>query len=172
MKVWPLFDQPFVTENEVNKALSTAIFADVQAKKNNKSCLTVAEALRNNGSLDLSKYSGKVGESLPKYDSLRLAVGDAPYVADLKFEGWYIDIKKFSEHPRAKVLKINTEKAEKMDGVLRVFTAKDIPGERFTGLIIPDWPLMVKRRNHSLSRRYSGWSSCKTEKRHVKLWTQ
>ena len=31
-----------------------------------------------------------------------------------------------------------------MDGVLRIFTAKDIPAERFTGLIIPDWPLMVR----------------------------
>ena len=31
-----------------------------------------------------------------------------------------------------------------MDGVLRVFTAEDIPAERFTGLIIPDWPLMVR----------------------------
>ena len=52
---------------------------------------------------------------------------------------------KFSDHPRAKVLKINTSVAEKLDGVLRVFTAEDIPGERHTGLIVPDWPLMVKR---------------------------
>ena len=144
MKVWPLFDQPFVTENEVNKALNSNLCRCTGYKKITKSCLTAAEALRNNGSLDLSKYSGKVGESLPKYDSLRLAVGDAPYVADLKFEGMGHGALKFSEHPRAKVLKIHTDKAEKMDGVLRVFTAKDIPGERFTGLIIPDWPLMVK----------------------------
>ena len=52
---------------------------------------------------------------------------------------------KFSEHPRAKVLKIDTADAEKLEGVLRVFTADDIPGERYTGLIVPDWPLMVKR---------------------------
>ena len=30
-----------------------------------------------------------------------------------------------------------------MPGVLRVFTAADIPGERLTGLIVADWPLMV-----------------------------
>ena len=51
---------------------------------------------------------------------------------------------KFSNHPRAKVLKINTSFAEKLDGVLRVFTAEDIPGQRFTGLIVPDWPLMLQ----------------------------
>ncbi len=30
-----------------------------------------------------------------------------------------------------------------MPGVLRVFTAADIPGERLTGLIVADWPLMI-----------------------------
>ncbi|HCB32601.1 MAG TPA: selenium-dependent xanthine dehydrogenase, partial [Deltaproteobacteria bacterium] len=64
---------------------------------------------------------------------------------DLKFEGMVHGALKFSEHPRAKVMKINTSVAEKLDGVLRVFTAEDIPGERHTGLIVPDWPLMVKR---------------------------
>ena len=143
MKVWPLFDQPFVTEKEVNKALNSTLCRCTGYKKITKSCLTAAEALRNNGNLELPNYSGKVGESLPKYDSLRLAVGEAPYVADLKFEGMVHGALKFSEHPRAKVLKINTDKAEKMDGVLQIFTAKDIPGDRFTGLIVPDWPLMV-----------------------------
>ena len=74
-----------------------------------------------------------------------MATGEAPYVADLKFEGMVHGALKFSDHPRAKVLKINTSVAEKLDGVLRVFTAEDIPGKRHTGLIVPDWPLMVKR---------------------------
>ena len=144
MKVWPLFDQPFMTEKDVNKALNSNLCRCTGYKKITKSCLTAAEALRNNGNLELPKFSGKVGESLPKYDSVRLAVGEAPYVADLKFDGMVHGALKFSEHPRAKVLKISTDKAEKMDGVLRVFTAEDIPAQRFTGLIVPDWPLMVK----------------------------
>ena len=73
-----------------------------------------------------------------------MATGEAPYVADLKFEGMVHGALKFSDHPRAKVLKINTSVAEKLDGVLRVFTAEDIPGERHTGLIVPDWPLMLQ----------------------------
>ena len=142
MKVWPLFEQPFMTEKEVNKALNSNLCRCTGYKKITKSCLTAAEALRNNGNLELPKFSGKVGESLPKYDSIRLAVGEAPYVADLKFEGMVHGVLKFSEHPRAKILKISTAKAEKMDGVLRVFTAEDIPAERFTGLIIPDCCLL------------------------------
>ena len=144
MKVWPLLNQGFVTEKEINKALNSNLCRCTGYKKVTKSCLSAAEALRNNAKIELPQSSGKVGESLPKYHSLRLATGEAPYVADLKFEGMVHGALKFSNHPRAKVLKINTSFAEKLDGVLRVFTAEDIPGQRFTGLIVPDWPLMLQ----------------------------
>ena len=123
MKVWPLLNQGFVTEKEINKALNSNLCRCTGYKKVTKSCLSAAEALRNNTKIELPQSSGKVGESLPKYDSLRLATGEAPYVADLKFGGMVHGALKFSEHPRAKVLKIDTGKAEKMEGVLRVFTA-------------------------------------------------
>ena len=48
-----------------------------------------------------------------------------------------------SEHPRAKVLAIHTEAAAAMPGVERIFTARDVPGERGTGLNVPDLPLFV-----------------------------
>jgi selenium-dependent xanthine dehydrogenase len=51
---------------------------------------------------------------------------------------------RFSDHPRAKILSINTDRALEIDGVLRVFTAKDIPGKRHIGLITSDWPIMIK----------------------------
>jgi len=144
MKVWPLLNQGFVTEKEINKALNSNLCRCTGYKKVTKSCLSAAQALRNNTKIVLPQSSGKVGESLPKYDSLRLATGEAPYVADLKFEGMVHGALKFSEHPRAKVLKIDYGAAEKLAGVLRIFTAEDIPGERFTGLIVQDWPMMVK----------------------------
>ena len=50
---------------------------------------------------------------------------------------------KFSDHPRAKVLKIDVTKAETVKGVVRVFTAVDVPGDRHIGLIKQDWPLMI-----------------------------
>ncbi len=50
---------------------------------------------------------------------------------------------KFSDYPRAKVININIEKAEQLKGVVKIFTEKDIPGDKFTGLIVKDWPMMV-----------------------------
>jgi len=143
MKVWPIMNQGFLTEKEVNKALNSNLCRCTGYKKITKSCLSAAEAIRNNSTIKLPKNSGKVGENLPKYDSIRLAKGEAPYVADLKFEGMLHGALKFSDHPRAKILKINSSKAEKLSGVLKVFTAEDIPDQRHTGLIVADWPLMI-----------------------------
>ena len=143
MKVWPILNQGFLTEKEVNKSLNSNLCRCTGYKKITKSCLVAAEAIRNNSKIELPKSSGKVGESLPKYDSIRLAKGEAPYVADLKFEGMLHGALKFSDHPRAKILRIDTSKAEKLSGVLKVFTAKDIPAQRYTGLIVADWPLMI-----------------------------
>jgi CO/xanthine dehydrogenase Mo-binding subunit len=54
---------------------------------------------------------------------------------------------KFSDYPKAKVIKIDVSKAEKHPGVHRVFTAKDIPGEKIVGLILQDWSVMIEEGN-------------------------
>ena len=48
-----------------------------------------------------------------------------------------------TEHPRARILKIHTDEAAAMPGVVRVFTAADVPGNRGTGLNDPDQPVFV-----------------------------
>ena len=48
-----------------------------------------------------------------------------------------------TEHPRARILKIHTEEAAAMPGVVRVFTAADVPGFRGQGLNDPDQPVFV-----------------------------
>jgi selenium-dependent xanthine dehydrogenase len=86
---------------------------------------------------------GKVGESLVKYQALTAALGERKYTDDLYFDGMLFSALRFSDHPRAKVLEVNIEKALSTKGVIKVFTARDIPGQRFTGLIYNDWPLMI-----------------------------
>ena len=41
------------------------------------------------------------------------------------------------------MLSIDTGQAAAMPGVVRIFTASDVPGERGTGLNIPDLPVFV-----------------------------
>jgi aldehyde oxidoreductase len=84
-----------------------------------------------------------VGGRQEKYEAWETAVGRRPFVADLRLPGMVFGALKFSDHARAVVKRIDAREAEAMPGVLRVFTAADIPGERHTGLIVADWPLMI-----------------------------
>ncbi len=84
-----------------------------------------------------------IGGRQEKYEAWETAVGRRPFVADLRIPGMVFGALRFSDHARAVVKRIGTNKAQAMPGVLRVFTAADIPGERRTGLIVADWPLMI-----------------------------
>ena len=84
-----------------------------------------------------------IGGRQGKYEAWETATGRRPFVSDLRIPGMVYGALKFCDHARAKILKIDTKKAAQLPGVLRVFTAADIPGARLTGLIVADWPLMI-----------------------------
>ena len=104
-----------------------------------------AKNLRQRKIRKFSSSDAKVGSRHKRYDVERLIVGNRPFVADLRVDDMVYGAFKFSDHPRAQVISINTEKAEKVAGVIRVFTAEDIPGIRYIGLITADWPLMIRK---------------------------
>src|SRR6266511_2493706 len=87
--------------------------------------------------------SGRVGSRTGRYLGDELALGDKPYVNDMVLPGMLHGAVRFSDHPRAKVLRIDTSKAEAHPGVVAVTTWKDIPGERTLGAIQQDWRQFV-----------------------------
>ena len=101
-----------------------------------------AEHIRKNLELRLSS-TGRVGSSQPKYDAYNKAIGHSEFVDDIRIDGMLHGALKFSDQPRARVLKIDVSAAEKIEGVVRVFTANDIPGDRTIGVIHQDWPVMI-----------------------------
>ncbi|MEN8193496.1 MAG: selenium-dependent xanthine dehydrogenase [Bacteroidota bacterium] len=135
---------PQPTRNEIAKALQPNLCRCTGYKKIIDSIEYAAEAIRDLKEIPFPTIAGGVGKRYPKYDADKLVLGQSPFVADVKIDGMLHGALKFSDHPRAKVLSINTSKAEELDGVVKVFTAKDIPGERFLGLIVQDWPAMIK----------------------------
>jgi selenium-dependent xanthine dehydrogenase len=87
--------------------------------------------------------SGRVGSRAARYQGKELALGDKPYVNDLRAEGMVHGAIRFSEHPRARILRIDTTRAAAHPGVVAVATWTDVPGERRQGLITKDWRLFV-----------------------------
>jgi selenium-dependent xanthine dehydrogenase len=87
--------------------------------------------------------SGRVGASMPRYRGPELALGDAEFVGDLRAPAMLHGAIRFSEHPRARVLRIDTARALAHPGVVAVVTAADVPGERTQGLLTRDWRQFV-----------------------------
>ncbi len=87
--------------------------------------------------------NGGVGTRSGRYRGRDLVLGDFQFVADLRVDGALFAAMRFSDHPRARVKDIDTEPALRRDGVVRVITADDVPGDRHVGLIAPDWPILV-----------------------------
>jgi len=88
--------------------------------------------------------SAQIGQPYPKYQAIETALGNREFVDDMRFEGMVHGALKFSDFPRARVISIDYAEAQQVDGVIRVFTAKDIPGDKHVGIVPPhDWPLMV-----------------------------
>jgi selenium-dependent xanthine dehydrogenase len=86
---------------------------------------------------------GGIGQSMPRYLGMEQTLGENPFVDDMRAPDMLHAAPVLSAHPRAKVLAIRADAALAMPGVLRVLTAADVPGQRGTGLAVPDLPVFV-----------------------------
>ncbi|HYF11651.1 MAG TPA: molybdopterin cofactor-binding domain-containing protein, partial [Actinomycetota bacterium] len=87
--------------------------------------------------------TGRVGSRTARYEGRELALGDKPYINDLTAPGMLHGALRFSDHPRARVVRISTERAAAHPGVVRVLLAGDVPGQRVQGAITKDWPQLI-----------------------------
>jgi xanthine dehydrogenase molybdenum-binding subunit len=104
--------------------------------------LDAVELLAKGDTLELEPLGG-VGTSGSKYQGFELALGEKPYVDDMRPPGVLHGAVRLADHARADVLKIDTTAAEAVPGVVRVLTAADVPGELRVGLIHKDWPVFI-----------------------------
>jgi len=135
---------PTPTRDEIKQALTLNLCRCTGYVKIIDAIHEAAQRLQQQQPSINTTLSGHVGTSYPKYEAYEMAVGKRLFVNDLKFDGLLHGALYFSDHAKATVLEIDISKALKLKGVVRIITAKDIPGNRFVGLIFKDWPLMIK----------------------------
>ena len=87
--------------------------------------------------------AGGIGTSGAKYESAELALGDRGYVDDLRVPGMLHGALHLTAHARAEVRSLSTAAALGAPGVVAVFTAADVPGDRRVGIIYQDWPIFI-----------------------------
>ncbi len=86
---------------------------------------------------------GGIGTSGAKYEAADLALGDRGYVDDIRIPGMAHGAMHLTGHARATIVAIDVTRAKNAPDVLAVFTAADIPGDQYVGIIYKDWPIFI-----------------------------
>ncbi len=130
------------TRNEIAKAIDVHLCRCTGYTKIVDAIELYAGVKRGEAKVELEEHGG-VGKRLTRYQAQDLALGRRDYVADMTQEGMLHGAVRLSDHARAKVIKIDTTRAEALEGVTKVATFRDVPGDRWYGLIQKDWPGFV-----------------------------
>lgn len=128
---------------EVKKALIGNICRCTGYVKIEQAILMAAEILRENKEVPKVVCKGLVGERMGRIDAADKTLGIAEYTDDIRFAGMIYGVALRTKYPRALINGIDIEEAEKLEGVVKIITAKDIPGERYLGHIKKDWPALI-----------------------------
>jgi len=138
-----LKSNPEPSRDDIARSLNQHICRCTGYKKIIDAIEAVGASMRSGSPVPTAAQTGRVGTRLPKVGIREAVLGDRPYVADLTRPGLLHAAVRTVGSPRARILKIDASAALAMDGVERVLTAEDVPGQRTVGLIVQDWPQFV-----------------------------
>ncbi len=88
-----------------------------------------------------------IGKSVPRVDALAKVTGKAKYTTEegIGMPGMLYGKVLYSPHAHANILKIDTTRAEKIVGVKRVLTGKDVPEHR-SGIFVHDRHILCRKK--------------------------
>lgn len=78
-----------------------------------------------------------IGKSISRVDARSKVTGKTLFPQDIYIDGMLYGKTLRSRVPKARI-EVDTSKAEKLAGVVRIFTAKDVPGEKHHGVLFKD----------------------------------
>lgn len=93
----------------------------------------IAAGIMREGVIPQEDENWELGSRVARIDVGEKVLGTGKYPDDFYPEGMLYGVALRSKYPRARVLSIDTTKAEQLPGVEAVVTAKDIPGENKIG---------------------------------------
>src|SRR3990172_11527729 len=102
----------------------------------------------------MRKYS-VIGKRLPRVDGVVKATGEAKYTADMVLPRMLYGKVLRSPYPHARIVHIDTSRAERLPGVKAVITGKDTLGKKYGGL--PALPITMDQQGLATEKvRYIG----------------
>ena len=93
-----------------------------------------------------------IGKRVPRVDAIRKVTGKAEYFGDVKLPGMLTVKILTSPYPHARIISIDTSKAEKLSGVRAVVTSEDMPKialdfymPGIEGVVLENFPLAIDK---------------------------
>ena len=136
---------PDPSEEEIKAALRGNICRCTGYRKIIEGIQLTAAILRGDAQIDPELEKGEhygVGERAFRIDVRKKVLGYGKYPDDIVMDNMLYLSAVRTKYPRARVLKIDTSKAEALEGVAGVLTAADVPNNK-VGHIQQDWDVMI-----------------------------
>ncbi|MDR2908275.1 MAG: selenium-dependent xanthine dehydrogenase [Oscillospiraceae bacterium] len=138
-----LDENPDPGPDNVKKAIRGNICRCTGYVKIEEAILLAARLLRGGAPIPKREFTGKLGEDFFRLDAVEKILGSGLYADDIELGGmaWAKALR--SKYPRARILSIDTKKAEAHPGCIRIITAKDVPGDIKCGHLVKDWDALI-----------------------------
>ncbi|WP_286910779.1 selenium-dependent xanthine dehydrogenase [Clostridium sp. UBA1652] len=131
------------TSEDIKKALRGNICRCTGYIKIEQAVNMAAKIIREGTAVPETHFKGVMGENVHRVDALAKTLGTGKYVDDMKINGMLYGSALRTKYPRTLVKSINIEEAKRIPGVIAVLTYKDIPGNRYLGHLVKDWPALI-----------------------------
>ena len=133
------------SSEEIKKALRGNICRCTGYVKIEQAIALAAEIFRENREIPMRACKGLLGEDFHRVDAEAKTLGTGVYVDDIAVEGMLHASAIRPEHPRVRVLSIDTAHAIQHPDCVAVLTEKDVPGNNKIGHLafISDWDVMI-----------------------------
>lgn len=131
------------TSEDIKKALRGNICRCTGYIKIEQAVNMAARMIREGTEVPETHFKGVMGENVHRVDALAKTLGTGKYVDDMKINGMLYGSALRTKYPRALVKRIDIEEAKKIPGVVAILTYKDIPGNRYLGHLVKDWPALI-----------------------------
>ena len=138
---------PNPTEDDIKQAIKANICRCTGYKKIIEAIELTAAIIRGDEKIDYELEKGDefgVGSNAFRIDVREKVLGYGEYVDDVEMEGMLHASAVRTKYPRAKVVDIDFSEALKLEGVVDVLTAEDVPNNK-VGHIQQDWDVMIAK---------------------------
>ncbi len=134
------------TEEEIKKAIKNNLCRCTGYKKIIEAIELCAAILRGDEKIDETLEMGEfeVGSGAFRVDVRRKVLGQNGYVDDIYSDDMVYGSAVRSEYARARIVDIDTSEAEKVEGVVGILTAEDVPVNK-VGHLQQDWDVLIAK---------------------------